>query len=161
MLTKTSLLGIRILVLLGQSPPRTCLPPRQLAEALGESPTYSSKVCRMLVRAGILRALKGIKGGVWLNRQAAEVSLLAVVEACQGAIAGDYCNGDIDLAEVCAFHKAALELYEAVKAVLSRWTLADLLARPHPAGETGEAASCVMLTRRAPSQPPEPFATLA
>jgi len=160
MLTKTSLLGIRILLLLGQSSPRTCLPPRQLAAALGESPTYLSKVCRMLVRSGILRAQKGIKGGVWLNRQPSEVTLLAVVEACQGAIAGDYCNGAIDSADVCAFHKAALELYKAVKSVLERWTLADLLARPHPVGQATEAAACVMLARRVSSQPPAPFATL-
>lgn len=160
MLTKTSLLGIRILLLLGQSPPRTCLPPRQLAEVLGESPTYLSKVCRMLVRAGILRARKGVKGGVWLNQQPSEVSLLAIVEACQGAIAGDYCSGAVDLADVCAFHKAALELYEAVKAVLSRWTLADLLARPHPVGQAGNAVACVMLAGTASSQPPAPLATL-
>lgn len=147
MLNKTSLIGIRVLVLLGQSPPRTCLSPRQLAEALGESPTYLAKVCRLLVKAGILRAQKGIKGGVWLNRPPAEVTLLALVEACQGTIAGDYCNGDYDPASVCAFHQAALELHQAITGVLGRWTLAHLLERPRALGSVAETGACLMIPR--------------
>lgn len=147
MLNKTSLIAIRVLVLLGQSPPRTRLSPRQLAEALGESPTYLAKVCRLLVKAGILRAQKGLKGGVWLNRPPAEVTLLALVEACQGTIVGDYCSGDYDPANVCAFHQAALELHHAITGVLGRWTLAHLLERPRALGSAKESAACLMVSR--------------
>lgn len=149
MLNKTSLLAIRTLILVGQSPPRTCLSPRQLAEALGESQTYLAKVCRLLVKAGILKAQKGIKGGVWLNRDPSEVTLRAVIEACQGTIVGDYCNGDFDPGSVCAFHQAAMELHEAITGVLGKWSLAHLLERPRPVGAVAERAACLMVAREA------------
>ncbi len=145
MLNKSSILAIRILLLLGQSPPRACLNPRQLASALQESPTYLAKICGLLVRAGILRAQKGVKGGVWLNKAPADVTLLSVVEACQGAILGDYCNGAEDPEYVCGFHLAALELHQAIKDVLARWTLARLLERPGPLGAAAQRIPCVIL----------------
>jgi Rrf2 family protein len=146
MVNKTSLIAIRTLMLLGQAAPRTCLSPRQLAEALKESPTYMAKVCRLLVRHGILRARKGVKGGVWLERAPKELTLLDVVEACQGAIVGDYCTEAVSLENVCGFHLAAVELHEAIKGVLGRWSLARLLERPRPTGAGADGVPCLMLT---------------
>lgn len=146
MLNKTSLIAIRTLMLLGQMPPRTCLSPRQLAEALQESPTYMAKVCRLLVRNGILRARKGVKGGVWLERSPEALTLLAVVEACQGTIVGDYCTVQSSLDDVCSFHLAAVELHEAITGVLGRWTLARLLERPRPTGPEADRINCLMMT---------------
>jgi Rrf2 family protein len=147
MLGKTSILAIRILISLGESPARLCVSPRSLAGILGESPTYLAKVCRLLVKAGILRARKGARGGVWLDRPAEEITLLSVVEACQGTLVGDYCSNSGKLEETCSFHCAAVELNEAITGVLSRWNLARLLERPHPAHGFSNGIDCV-LTRR-------------
>jgi Rrf2 family protein len=130
MITGTTISAIRALLFVAQNSAAGCLSPRRIAEALGESPTYLAKVSRSLVKAGILRAEKGAKGGVRLGRAPREITMLAVVEACQGAVLGDYCRGDGDPEHVCGYHRVAVELQQAIVGVLSRWNLAQLLRRP-------------------------------
>ncbi len=132
MLTKTSLSAVRALTFLGLHQREQPWSPRSMAEQLGESPTYLAKVARHLVRAGILKAHRGVAGGVSLNRAPAEITLHAVVEACQGAMLGDFCSDATDFGQTCAFHQAGAELHDAVVGVLSHWTLADFLRRPTP-----------------------------
>ena len=130
MLGKTSVSAIRALLLLAQQERGACWSPRRLAEGLGESPTYLAKVVRHMVKQGILEAAKGVNGGVRLIRLPEEISLLAIVEACQGAIVGDYCKTLKPSPDRCSFHRAAEELHQAITGVLGRWTLADLMIRP-------------------------------
>ena len=141
-LTKTSITAIRLLMhvaRVGDSAPASA---RQTAGQLQESPTYLAKVAGLLVRAGILRAQRGVAGGVTLARSTKDVTMLAIVEACQGAILGDFCQGALDLREACAFHRATAELHQAIVGVLSSWTLADLLKKPWPACGFDPAHSC-------------------
>ena len=134
MLTKTTELAIQTLIHLvicegGQ--PRS---PRSIADELDLSPTYLAKVANQLVKGGILRAHRGALGGMTLARPASEVTLLEIVEACQGRVVGNYCEASMESIDgACAFHRAMLEMHQAMIEILSRWTLADLAARP-PAG---------------------------
>lgn len=144
MLGKTSVSAIRTLLLLAQQEDGVCLPPRKLAECLGESPTYLAKVTRHMVKHGILEAAKGAKGGVRLMRRPEDVTLLAIVEACQGTIVGNYCLSSRPSLHHCSFHKAAMELHHAITGVLERWTLADLLEKPVQSGEKGMTITCLM-----------------
>ncbi len=144
LLTKTSTSALRALIQLGQQGPGVVLSPRRLAESLAESPTYMAKVCRLLVKAGILRAERGSRGGVLLGRHPREISLLSVVEACQGAILGSYCRGAFELKDTCAYHQATVELHQAIVKVLSRWTLAHLLKKPCPSPHSGLEVLCVL-----------------
>lgn len=118
--------------------------PRKVAAYLDESPAYLAKVLRLLVRSGILRAERGVAGGVFLSRASQEITLLQIVEACQGIIHGDYCQQLDDSAGVCAFHEASVELERVVVAVLSRWTLADLEKRPSPSCPLPPLVRCRM-----------------
>ncbi|NLY02897.1 MAG: Rrf2 family transcriptional regulator [Rhodopirellula sp.] len=138
MLTKTSLSAIRALTFIGGNDAGEPLSPRNIAEQLGESPTYLSKVLRHLVKSGILRAHRGVAGGVTLNRAPADVTLLAIVESCQGTILGDFCEDAEELEKTCALHQAGAELHRAIVSVLSRWTLAHLLAKPRPSEELAD-----------------------
>lgn len=144
MLGKTSVSAIRTLILLAEQQAPTCRSPRRLAQALGESPTYLAKVVRHMVKARILEAEKGVKGGVRLLLPPEEITLLAVVEACQGTIAGDYCRSERPASSWCGFHRAASELHETVTGVLRRWTIHDLLDRPPSAGECAGGVACVI-----------------
>ena len=131
MLTKTSETALQALAIIadGDEAPLT---PKHIAEALGASPSYMAKICGSLVKAGILHAQRGTHGGVTLARPPVAISLLEVIEACQGRLLGDYCM-EADTPElVCAFHKAMLELHEAVVSTLQRWTLAEILEKPLP-----------------------------
>jgi Rrf2 family protein len=143
MITKTTLSALRALRYLAGEVPGRCVSPRMMAKQLGESPTYVAKIARELVKAGILRAKKGSRGGVFLGRLPSEITLLSVVQACQGEVVGDYCWPGCTHDTVCSYHEAAAELHTAIVDVLSRWTLARMLERPHPPARSLQAA-CMM-----------------
>ena len=142
MLTKTSRSAIRLLTYLGQLGTSEPLSPRVLAEQLGESPTYLAKVAGHLVRAGILQSQRGVAGGMVLSRAPETISMLAIVEACQGTILGDFCDEAPDLGKTCAFHQACGELHAAIVGVLSRWTLAQFIQKPRPIGMLDKRIPC-------------------
>ncbi|MCU0874848.1 MAG: Rrf2 family transcriptional regulator [Pirellulaceae bacterium] len=142
MLTKTSRSAIRLLTYLGQLGSSEPLSPRTLAERLGESPTYLAKVAGHLVRAGILQSQRGVAGGMILSRSPDTITLLAIVEACQGAILADFCDETPDLAKTCALHQACAELHDSIVGVLSRWTLAQFIQKPRPTGMVDKRIPC-------------------
>lgn len=134
MLTGTTELAIRALILLGLSRADKPVPPRRLAETLGCSPTYLGKTLGLLVKGDILRSSRGAHGGVALARDPSRVTLLEIVEACQGTIVGDYCR-DMRADEVavsCRFHRVMAELHGQLVRTLSGCTLAALLDCPMP-----------------------------
>jgi Rrf2 family protein len=148
MLTKTTLSAIRALVHIATRESAMVLSPRILAGHLNESPTYLAKITRLLVKAGLLRAERGAKGGVRLALPPSQITLLSVVEACQGVIAGDYCQAGCPPESTCVFHEAALELEGKIVEVLSRWNIAQLADRPSTPGKRRGMASCVMAPER-------------
>jgi Rrf2 family protein len=133
MITQTSELALRALLLLALEAGDEPSSPRQLAERLDCSQSYLAKVMGMLVKARLLRSFRGAKGGVLLALPPEEISLKDVVEACEGVLVGNYCRSlDVPGVAVCAFHQAMSEVHRATVSTLARWTLADLVARPTP-----------------------------
>ncbi len=130
MLSKTTISALRALIYLARHGDRGCLSPRRIAEALDESPTYLAKSLRHLVKKGILRAEKGVHGGVRLGRLPPDVTLLSIVEACQGAIVGEFWQSSRPSGSYGGFGHAVVELHAAITGVLSRWTLAQFLEAP-------------------------------
>jgi len=131
MLTQTSELAFRTLLFLSLEGDSQPIPPRQIAESLQCSPSYLSKTLRKLVRAGVLRSVRGAHGGVVLALKPGQITLLSVVEACQGLLIANYCRAIAGHEEpVCGFHRAVRELHNATVEILSRWTLQDLLEPP-------------------------------
>lgn len=153
MLTQTSVIAVRLLTGLALGTPGEIASLKQIAGELGESPTYLVKIARHLVRAGILRAQRGQAGGVALNRAPKEITLLAIVEACQGTIHGNFCRDTGDLSRTCALHKAGAELHDAITGVLTGWTLADLCRHPCPTGALRGKGRCLLEGGR-PGLPP-------
>ncbi len=144
MLTQTSETALRALVFLLVSKAEEPVPPARIAQHINTSPSYTAKVTTALVKADILRAHRGMKGGVTLSRPPETITLLDVVEACQGKVLGDFCQ-DFDRMElVCAFHRAMAELHEAIITILKRWTLADLVQKPFPSAEIRHHVQCTM-----------------
>jgi Rrf2 family transcriptional regulator, nitric oxide-sensitive transcriptional repressor len=145
MLSRTALSAIRSLLFLAQhhSSESGYFTPRRIASSLDESPSYLAKVLRSLVKDGILRAEKGVKGGVRLSRPAGDITLLAIVEACQGTLLPEHCQSTTPEG-ACSLHQAALELHQGITGVLSRWTLAMLLERPVACSTTAGTLPCLM-----------------
>lgn len=147
MITKTSRLAVKSLIYLALSDESQPISPRLIAEKIGASPSYTAKITRMLVKSNILQAHRGSKGGVILNKLPEAITLLAIIEACEGKIVGDYCiDLDTQMENVCSFHQAVLEAHQATTGVLSRWTLADLTARTGPSELIAKNVNCKMST---------------
>jgi Rrf2 family protein len=99
-----------------------------VAEAEGLSATFLAKALKALTSAGLLRSLKGPRGGYRLARPARSITLLEVVEAVDGPVRGEAprvgaADGhrlDARLQAVC--DQAA----EAVRQRLREVSLADL-----------------------------------
>ena len=70
--------------LLALAPPGEALASRRLAEFYELPPAYLSKLLKSLVRAGILRATSGPRGGFRLARPPADITVLDIVEAVEG-----------------------------------------------------------------------------
>lgn len=145
MLTNTSATAIQFLLYLNRQGEDALLQPAEAAERLGASPTYLSKIVSLLAKADLVHTYRGAKGGVRLAHPAAEITLLQVVEACQGRILGDYCRQWDNLDEVCAFHVAMHDLQQSIITALNRYTLDDLARRPLPiaAAQPGCRMRCV------------------
>ncbi|MCS6771238.1 MAG: Rrf2 family transcriptional regulator [Kiritimatiellae bacterium] len=132
LMTKTTELGLQSVLYMAQQPEGHRVNPQEVAERLEESPSYLAKVFRQLALAGIIRAHRGASGGFELARAPSDITLLDVVEACQGAVRGNYC-AEVPPERVplmCGWHQAMWELKESCRAVLSRWTIARILERP-------------------------------
>ena len=142
MLTKTTRSAIRMLPLLGLREGMEPIPPRRLAERLGESPTYLAKVARDLVKAGILRSHRGVSGGVVLERDPREITLLAIAEACQGTAPRGACEEWSAPTGACIIDRACAESHQEIARVLSQWTLAEFVERPRPVSMSAEALPC-------------------
>lgn len=143
MLTQTSESAIKCLIYLVHYGGTEPVPPRQIAEHIDASPSYMAKITRMLVKTNILRSHRGSLGGVSLSRAPETITLLDVVEACQGLLVGNYCESISDhQMPVCAFHTAMVEVHEATTSVLKRWNLAMLSACPAPQNGTGSGSGC-------------------
>jgi len=132
LLTSTSETAIRALLYLALLDEARPVSPREIARQLDSSPTYMAKITGILVKADVLSAQRGVHGGVLISKPLADITLLAVVEACQGKILGAYCQTQVKPRQACAFHEAMLELHTGTVEILRRWTLEDLCRRPRP-----------------------------
>jgi Rrf2 family transcriptional regulator, nitric oxide-sensitive transcriptional repressor len=153
MLTRTSVTATRLLMHVASDESTRPAVIARAARRLDESPTYLSKVARLLVKAGILRAHRGVGGGVTMNRAPHDVTLRSIVEACQGAILPDSCQGPADLRHTCAFHRATSRLHQSIIRVLTDWTLAQFLRRPGPKGAGLRTHACRMQMARQGAPP--------
>ncbi len=64
---------------------------RQIAESSGASENHIAKVLQRLVKAGVLRSVRGPHGGFALKRPSEEISFLEVYEAIEGKLSEGPC----------------------------------------------------------------------
>ena len=102
---------------------------RDIAAAQRVSPKYLEQLAIPLRRAGLLQAERGPKGGYQLSRRAEEITAHDIVEAVEGHIHLLEClrtPAACDRTEACAARDLWGRVTQAMSAVLSETTLADL-----------------------------------
>ncbi|MBI5141995.1 MAG: Rrf2 family transcriptional regulator [Nitrospirae bacterium] len=96
--------------------------------------SFVAKILQRLSRAGIVRSIRGVKGGFLLVKPAAEINLLEVIEAIQGKSAANICAIDrsaCSLSGHCAIHPIWVKLRYMVEEELKKQTF-DVLSKRGP-----------------------------
>ncbi len=105
---------------------------KTVAERQQLSQAYLEQIFAVLRNAGIVESARGARGGYRLARSLSEVDALEVVELLEGSVAPVTCIEDRKTCErtgQCSTEPLWREVDEAVRAVLRRTSLADLVRR--------------------------------
>jgi Rrf2 family protein len=130
--------GLHCAALLAVIPAGSVLPGKALAEYHGISESYLVKHLQALTAAGLLESVPGPRGGYRLARPAAEITVLAIVDAIEGGQPAFRCTeirqrGPAGLEpEVyrlpCLINRTMLRAEAAWRNALREQTVADVVA---------------------------------
>ena len=84
-ITEGSVIGLHVTLLLAKSPDQP-ITTEAAAEKMKASAAHLSKVLQRLGKAGIIRSVRGPKGGYILNRSLSEIRLRDILEVMEGPI---------------------------------------------------------------------------
>ncbi|MCB8875958.1 RrF2 family transcriptional regulator [Acidisoma silvae] len=93
------------------------------------SQNHLMKVVQDLGRAGFVETVRGRHGGLRLGRPAGDINIGALVRHTEGGFDLVDCEGCV-IAHACGLPRLLAEATRAFLAVLDRYTLADVAARP-------------------------------
>ncbi len=124
--------AIRALALMARTPEER-FSVRRLCEDLELPQKYLGRLMRKLSEAGLLTATRGVNGGYELAKPAANISLLAVMESCEGLDSFERCMLGLDWcdpAHPCALHARVADARDAFYQLLARTTVTDVAHSP-------------------------------
>lgn len=126
--------ALRTLLYLAAQPDRV-VPIAEVSAAYGISNNHLTKVANLLAREGFVAALRGRGGGLQLARPSADISVGAVVRACEPNLhlveCFDRAHNTCPIAPVCGLAAVLADAREQFLKVLDGCSLAAL-ARPGP-----------------------------
>ncbi|MGC8738329.1 MAG: RrF2 family transcriptional regulator [Candidatus Hydrogenedens sp.] len=144
MFSNTTITAIQALTFIALHKEKKTISHLELTKHIHISTSYLSKIMTLLTKSRILNAHRGPSGGFSLNLPPEQITLLEIVEACEGKILGDYCKDIDDMEHVCAFHKAMYEVRLALTATLRKWTLDKIIQKPLPDEDLLPFVNCKM-----------------
>jgi Rrf2 family protein len=131
MISRSGRHAVRALVLLAELPEGAYAGANAIAGRTGAPRNYLGKILQMLTRLGILVSQKGLRGGFRLARSPGEITLLDIVEPIEQMGRWDGCilgRGTCSEEDPCSIHGSWSAVKEGYLALLTRTTLADLVA---------------------------------
>ena len=115
------------------SDPATVLSASELADRAGlEMPTVA-KLLKPLAQAGLVEGFRGANGGYKLARDAADISLVEIVEAMEGPLGMTECSvpsGQCGIAHSCGVQANWRRINDVVAEALGNISLAQMLEPP-------------------------------
>jgi len=117
------------LIILGKKPLGEAVSAAELAKPLNSPSTYLSQMLAKLIAPGIVGSRRGIKGGVYLEKDPSEIRLIDVIKEIDGdsffcmCFLGIEGCGEI---EPCPFHNEWGARRDQIKHWLENTTLKDL-----------------------------------
>jgi len=108
------------------TPPERQLAVAEIGEKYGISSHHLAKVMQVLARAGLVRAVRGAKGGYQFSGNARRATLLDVVQLFEDSGEGDLRSGEVTREER-ALHEVLAEIDDNARATLGSITIAAML----------------------------------
>lgn len=102
---------------------------RFLAKAQKIPADFLSKILAQCSKAGLVRSKRGSGGGLLLRRPAGEISLLAIIEACEGSYERESCvffSSRVCRGPACEVYCPLRQGEQGVRDGLDRVTLAEM-----------------------------------
>ena len=150
-MTKQTDYGFVLLTRLAAAPERVVNAP-ELAEETHLPLPMVSKILKLLARGGLVRSLRGVKGGYALARHPAEITAAEIVRALEGPVALTVCvdgtPGECEIEHFCRVRGHWQRINVEVEAALARIPLTELAAP--------SAAPALVQIGRAAATPPVP-----
>ena len=114
---------------------------KDIAQRQQISLLYLEHLITPLIAAGLVRSVRGARGGVWLAKPPREIKLSEVVQILEGPIAPVECVGNPETCPrsgLCATRDIWGELKQAIDGVLESTTLQGLVERQKSKGKLKE-----------------------
>lgn len=133
--------GTRALLDLALSGGTEPVPLKTIARRQQISLTYLEHLVTPLVAAGIVRSVRGSRGGVALARPPRDIKMIEVIQLLEGSTAPVECINDPGVcprSSTCVTRDLWSELRDAINIVLESTTLQDLCERQRKREERGK-----------------------
>ena len=137
--------GTRAMVDIGENYATGPVSLRELAERQGISMKYMEQIIPLLKTAGLVRSIRGARGGYVLGRPPREILLQEIVEALEGKWSLVDCLDDTGFCprtEECATYDIWQDIREAIHEVLKSTTLEAMIKRHKEKQENRGLVSC-------------------
>ncbi|MEJ8548700.1 Rrf2 family transcriptional regulator [Brevibacillus borstelensis] len=100
------------------------VPVQLLAEKLGVSQTYLSKMLTKLVKAGLIQSVSGANGGYRLRRNKEDISFLDIIHAIEGTASLFECS--LNHGSECLIQQVVIEAEQKMEQYLRNKKISEL-----------------------------------
>ena len=132
--------GLRIMTDLAVNGKDSPVALKEIAERENLSEKYLEQIINLLSKEGLVKSVRGAKGGYHLTKSPEEITVEDILKATEGSLAPVACaedNGKCENYCDCVTSFIWTQIYEATIAVVSSITLEDLADRSVSSQKTG------------------------
>ena len=116
-----------VLYLSGQS--EKVIMVEEISREMATPKSFVAKILQKLVKAGIVKSFRGVKGGFQLNRPPKDITILDVIEAIEGVVALNACAVDSSVcgfSKTCGVHTVWVTLRHELNELMKKHNFADI-----------------------------------
>ncbi|RAV05148.1 Rrf2 family transcriptional regulator [Paenibacillus sp. YN15] len=113
------------------APPDKPVGVQVLADKLGVSRTYLSKMMTQLVKAGLIQSVSGVNGGYRLKQRGEDISFLDIIQAIEGTNSIFECS--LAHGSGCVVKQVVAQAEQLMEQYLKGKTIADVAQMAHTA----------------------------
>lgn len=129
-LTRAGEYGVRAVIYLAARPEGKIIFVGEISESQDIPKSFASKILQILVKSGLVRSQRGVKGGFMLAKPASQITLRDVIEVVEGPIFLNQClkkKGECPRDDFCPVHPVWREAQDKLLEILGGATIAGLV----------------------------------